>query len=169
MGFVAVLVYSGIGFVDNLRNLRFPASAAGLCRVRGYLNLDICCVRGVNSLSRGLRRASSLWEGASGAPGKFLIAPDPLAQRLTACALSAIAARCQLSQRESQEHCRKLPCYTQYFSNEVNGLAPPLGELARERLRGRNWLARKLYALAGNFAAMPKAPSQRGLASSAAR
>ena len=65
MGFVAVLVYSGIGFVDNLRNLRFPASAAGLCRVRGSLNLDICCVRGVNSLSRGLRRASSLWEGAN--------------------------------------------------------------------------------------------------------
>ncbi len=27
------------------------------------LNLDICCVSGVSSLRRGLRRASSLWEG----------------------------------------------------------------------------------------------------------
>ena len=33
--------------------------------VRIYLNLDICCVRGVNSLRRGSRRASFLWEGAN--------------------------------------------------------------------------------------------------------
>ena len=32
--------------------------------------------------------ASSLWEGASDAPASFLIAPDTLATRLTACALS---------------------------------------------------------------------------------
>lgn len=61
--FVAVLIYSGVNFVDNPRNLRFPAPAARFCRVRGHLNLDICCVAGVNSLRRGLRRASFLWEG----------------------------------------------------------------------------------------------------------
>ena len=33
---------------------------------------------------------------------------------------------CQLSQRESQEHCQNLSHCTQYFSIEVNGLAPPL-------------------------------------------
>ena len=90
------MVYSGINSVDSLRNLRFPAPAARFCRVRGYLNLDICCVAGVNSLRRGLRRASSLWEGASGAPGRFLIASKTLAIGLTACALSVIAARCQI-------------------------------------------------------------------------
>ena len=59
-------------------------------------------------------RASSLWEGANplsqsltalpappkggafGAPGNFLIAPNTLAIGLTACALSVIAARCQI-------------------------------------------------------------------------
>ena len=45
--------------------------------------------------------------------GKFLIAPKTLATGLTACALSVKPYRaCQLSQRESQEHCRKLPRYT---------------------------------------------------------
>ena len=39
---------------------------------------------------------------------KFLIALDTLALRPTACALSVIAARCHLSQRERQEHCQKL-------------------------------------------------------------
>ena len=126
MGFVAVLVYYGIGFVDNPRNPRFPAPAARFCRVRSHLNLDRCCVDGVNSLSRGLRRASSLWEGASGAPGKFLIASKTLAIGLTACALSDFASQIHVSPRERQEHRRELPRYTQHFSNEVNGLAPPL-------------------------------------------
>ena len=35
-------------------------------------------------------------------------------------------------------------------------MALPSGELARERLRGRNWRARKLCTLAGNFAATAK-------------
>ena len=54
---------SGINSVDSLRNFRFPAPAARFCRVREHLNLDICCASGINSLRRGLRRASSLWEG----------------------------------------------------------------------------------------------------------
>ena len=47
------MVYSRISFVDNPRNLLFPAPAARFCRVRGYLNLDICCVDGVNFLEKG--------------------------------------------------------------------------------------------------------------------
>ena len=47
----------------------------------GHLNLDICCAK-----------AST----PSDAPGRFLIALDPLARRVTACALSVIAARCQI-------------------------------------------------------------------------
>ena len=42
---------------------------------------------------------------------KFLVALDTLALRASACALSVIAARCHLSQRERQEHCRKLSHY----------------------------------------------------------
>ena len=45
---------------------------------------------------------------ASVVAAKFLVALDALALRATACALSVIAARCHLSQRERQEHCRKL-------------------------------------------------------------
>ena len=55
---------------------------------------------------------SSLWEGAFGMAGKLLIALETLAPRATACALSVIATRCHLSQRERQEHCRKLSRYT---------------------------------------------------------
>ena len=51
--FVALLIYFGSGFVDSLRNLVFPAPAAGFCRVWFYLNLDICCVGGVNFLEKG--------------------------------------------------------------------------------------------------------------------
>ena len=44
--------------------------------------------------------------------GEFLIASDILVIGLTACALSVKPCRaCQLSQRESQEHCRKPPHY----------------------------------------------------------
>ena len=53
--------------------------------------------------------ASSLGEGASGAAAKFLIASETLAMVLTACALSVFASQIHLSQRERQEHCRKLP------------------------------------------------------------
>ena len=56
--------------------------------------------------------ASSLGEGASGAMAKFLIASETLAMVLTACALSVIATRCHLSQRERQEHYRKLSHYS---------------------------------------------------------
>ena len=55
---------------------------------------------------------------------------------LPACALSVIAVRCHLSQRERQEHCRELSHCTYYFSDTPYGLALPSGELARERLRG---------------------------------
>ena len=55
--------------------------------------------------------ASSLGEGASGAMAKFLIASETLAMMLTACALSVFASQIHLSQRERQEHCRKLPHY----------------------------------------------------------
>ena len=41
--------------------------------------------------------------------GKFLVTSDTLVNELTTCALSVIATRCHLSQRERQEHCRKLP------------------------------------------------------------
>ena len=51
----------------------------------GHLNLDICCVRRVLT--------------PSGAPGRFLIASKALATGLTACALSVIAARCQLPRK----------------------------------------------------------------------
>ena len=49
---------------------------------------------------------------------------------------SAHYVRSHLSQRERQEHCRKLFHGTSCFSDELYGLAPPSGELARERLRG---------------------------------
>ena len=39
---------------------------------------------------------------------RLLVTLDALMQRSTACALSVIAARCQLPQRGSQEHCRML-------------------------------------------------------------
>ena len=52
--------------------------------------------------------ASSLGEGASGAVAKFLIASETLAMVLTACALSVFASQIHLSQRERQEHYRKL-------------------------------------------------------------
>ena len=55
--------------------------------------------------------ASSLWEGASGAPGHLRIVPNTLAMGLTACALSVFASQIHLSQRERQEHCRKLSHY----------------------------------------------------------
>ena len=84
---------------------------------------------------------------------KFLVALDALALRATACALSVFASQIHLSQRERQEHCRKLSHCTQHFSNGLYGLALPLrkdfprpgedvaagdkrGSLARERLRG---------------------------------
>ena len=52
-------------------------------------------------------------DGFLAVAGKFLIAPKTLATGLTVCALSVKPYRaCQLSQRESQEHCRKLPRYT---------------------------------------------------------
>ena len=44
-----------------------------------------------------------------GAAAKFLIASETLAMVLTACALSVFASQIHLSQRERQEHCRKLP------------------------------------------------------------
>ena len=56
--------------------------------------------------------ASSLWEGASGAVAKFLIASETLAMVLTACALSVFASQIHLSQRERQEHYRKLSHYS---------------------------------------------------------
>ena len=56
--------------------------------------------------------ASSLWEGAFGMTGRFLVTFDTSVAGLTACALSVIAARCHLSQRERQEHRRKLPCFS---------------------------------------------------------
>ena len=57
--------------------------------------------------------ASFLGEGAFGLVGRFLIAFDTLVTELTACALSVKPCRaCQLSQRESQEHCQKLSHYT---------------------------------------------------------
>ena len=44
---------------------------------------------------------------------KFLITSETSATELTACALSVKPYRaCQLSQRESQEHCRKLSHFT---------------------------------------------------------
>ena len=54
---------------------------------------------------------SSLGEGVSSAVAKFLIAFETLAMVLTACALSVFASQIHLSQRERQEHCRKLPHY----------------------------------------------------------
>ena len=54
--------------------------------------------------------ASSLGEGAFGMAGKLLIALETLAPRAAACALSVIATRCHLSQRERQEHAQK-PSY----------------------------------------------------------
>ena len=56
--------------------------------------------------------ASSLWEGAFGMTGRFLVTFDTSVAGLTACALSVIAARCHLSQRERQDHCQKLPCFS---------------------------------------------------------
>ena len=41
-------------------------------------------------------------------------------------------------------------------------MAPPLGELARERLRGRIWRARALCGLAGNFPATAKSRPLEG-------
>ena len=55
---------------------------------------------------------SSLGEGASGMAGKLLIALETLAPRKTACALSVFASQIHLSQRERQEHYRKLSHYT---------------------------------------------------------
>ena len=130
------MVYSRISFVDNPRNLRFPAPAARFCRVRGYLNLDICCVDGVNSLRRGLRRASSLWEGASGAPGRFLIASKTLAIGLTACALSVTFGDSSPKGRAKSTAGNFLIIPNTLVLNFTAWL-PPSGELARERLRGR--------------------------------
>ena len=80
----------------------------------GHLNLDICCVgrRKLPQTRLAPRQLplggsqpsqskpdgfdSSPEGGASGAPGKFLIASKTLAIGLTACALSVIAARCQI-------------------------------------------------------------------------
>ena len=56
--------------------------------------------------------ASSLGEGASGAAAKLLIASETLVMMLTACALSVFASQIHLSQRERQEHYRKLSHYT---------------------------------------------------------
>ena len=50
--FVAVLIYSGIKSVYNSQNHLFPAPAARVCRVQEHLNLDICCVAGVNFLEK---------------------------------------------------------------------------------------------------------------------
>ena len=82
---------------------------------------------------------------------------------------------CQLSQWESQEHCRNLSLCTQYFSIEVNGLAPPLrkdfpapgedvtagdkrGNLARERMRGRAFFHRHFSA---QIACIPSKPPKK--------
>ena len=63
---------------------------------------------------------------------------------------SAHYVRSHLSQRERQEHCRKLSRGTSCFSDELYGLAPPSGELARERLRGLFiYTAPKIVALYG--------------------
>ena len=73
------------------------------------------------------------------------------------CALSVKPCRaCHLSQRERQEHCRKLSLCAQYFSIEVDGLALPLGELARERLRGRELTACALSVKPFGLATSPK-------------
>ena len=55
---------------------------------------------------------SSLWEGAFSMAGKLLIALETLAPRATAYALSVFASQIHLSQRERQEHYRKLSHYT---------------------------------------------------------
>ena len=47
-----------------------------------------------------------------GAAVKFLIASETLAMVLTACALSVFASQIHLSQRERQEHYRKLSHYS---------------------------------------------------------
>ena len=66
--------------------------------------------RGRQPSQSSLRDASSPEGGALGIVGKLFIALDTLALRATAFALSVKACRlCQLSQRESQEHCQKLP------------------------------------------------------------
>ena len=54
----------------------------------------------------------SLWEGAFSMAGKLLIALETLAPREMACALSVFASQIHLSQRERQEHYRKLSHYT---------------------------------------------------------
>ena len=51
---------------------------------------------------------SSLWEGAFGMAGRFLVALETLALRATACTLSVFASQIHLSQRERQERRRKL-------------------------------------------------------------
>ena len=69
---------------------------------------------------------------------------------------SAHYVRSHLSQRERQEHCRKLFHGTSCFSDELYGLAPPSGELARERLRGFFiYTAPKIVALYGARGALP--------------
>ena len=56
--------------------------------------------------------ASSPKGRAKSTAGSFLITPNTLAMSFTACALSVFASQIHLSQRERQEHCRKLSHYS---------------------------------------------------------
>ena len=60
---------------------------------------------------------------------------NSLSQNLTV--LPAPSEREPLARPRTLRLSSKHPHYTEYFSDELYGLAPPLGELARERLRGR--------------------------------
>ena len=110
---------------------------------------------------RGKRQVHRRFLRKRGAAGKTLLGAsglNSLSQSLTA--LTAPSGREPLARPQALHFSRKL-------CRHAKGPIPEgavermrdWGSSARERLRGRNWRTRALCALAGNFAAMPKAPS----------
>ena len=125
--------------------------------------------------------ASSLGEGASGAPGSFALQPEtlPLCQRphpRGGCLRSRLgefrqippqALPRQLSRREGQAVNLDAKVLGTKRKFPVVLLAPPLGELSpqvTERAHAVNSVAKVSIAMR-NLPAMPKVPSPRGLAS----
>ena len=123
--------------------------------------------------------ASSLGEGASGAPGSFALQPKTLPpcqgpHPRGGCLRSRLgefrqippqALPRQLSRRESQAVNLDAKVLGTKRKFPVVLLAPPLGELSpqvTERAHAVNSVAKVSIAMR-NLPAMPKAPSQRGL------